>query len=155
MKTSRHCLGSYSPRQLARDLVALLEQDMHYIGWFASVARTYPADAPTMDWPHAMEVARAARLPLQVAEDLLTRSSHGPIVKGPQDHRSGLVPAGAISQPHTQPRTHWNAASEAPAEPPSSPQGSATIPANARRAGSAQTVRVNSVAQVSRPRTCV
>ena len=72
MKTSRHCLGSYSPRQLARDLVAMLEHDMQYIAWFVAVARAYPDDAATMDWPAVMQVARSARLPLQVASALLS-----------------------------------------------------------------------------------
>lgn len=111
MKTSRHCLGSYSPRQLARDLVALLEQDMHYIGWFASVARTYPADAPTMDWPHAMDVARAALMQLRAAEAFSRvpqRSeergepgrSSGPLPRAQartQDHRARVARPGAIS----------------------------------------------------------
>jgi len=91
VKTSRHCLGSPSPRTLARDLVALLEHDMQYIGWFVAVARAYPADAAAMDWPRAMEVARAARVPLQVAEAILRSSRHfsrrGPVGPWRNRHR--------------------------------------------------------------------
>jgi hypothetical protein len=50
------------------------------------------------------------------AVHLILPQSHQP-TDCTQNHRSGLVPAGAISQPRTQPRTNWNAASEAPAEP--------------------------------------
>ena len=78
MKTLRHRRGSASPRPLARDLVALLEHDMQYLGWFVAIARAYPDDAPSMDWPRAMEVARASRMPLQVAEAILRSSRHFP-----------------------------------------------------------------------------
>ena len=90
MKTSRHCLGSSFPRTLARDLVALLAHDMQYLGWFVAIARAYPDDAAALDWPRAMDVARAARMPLQVATALLTAkrlSSRGPVCPRRSRHR--------------------------------------------------------------------
>lgn len=61
--------GPAARRALARDLVALLEHDMRYLGWFIGIVEAYPEDRH--DWATAAEVAARCRFPLAVAETLL------------------------------------------------------------------------------------
>lgn len=65
--------GPAARRALARDLVELLEHDMHYLGWFISIVRAYPEDRH--DWATAMDVAAQCRFQLSIAEALL-RADH-------------------------------------------------------------------------------
>lgn len=65
--------GPAARRALARDLVAALDQDMQYLGWFLAIVRAYPET--NHNWANAMKVASAARFPLGVAEALL-RADH-------------------------------------------------------------------------------
>ena len=114
-------------REIAESYVAHAERGLSYLGWQAAIARAYPEHVH----PHgtAIRVAAEVARSLALAEAILSpRSSR----TEPKKHRARPARPGAIS-----------------------PQGTATIPANACRAGSAQTVRIQTVAQVSRPRTCV
>ena len=61
--------GPAARRDLAHDLVALLEADMRYLGWFVAIVKAYPEDRH--DWSTAAEVAARCRYPLSIAEALL------------------------------------------------------------------------------------
>ena len=78
--------GPAARRAIARDLVASLKQDMHYLGWFLAIVEAYPDDQH--NWSTAMQVAARCRFPLSVAEALLRI-----------DHKSGSqVATGAKRQ---------------------------------------------------------
>lgn len=115
-------------REIAESYVAYAEQGLRALAADAALWRSYPEHVHNLG-RSGVAIAEVRRA-LALAEALLSPLAR----EGTPNHRARAARPGAIS-----------------------PQGTATIAANARRPGGAgkTTAGFQAVAQVSRPRTCV